>query len=51
MILFALSYMMEGAVELWANTYVDKSLEEENWGTWEGVLEALSQDFRDAKEP
>jgi hypothetical protein len=51
MILFALLYMMEGLAELWANAYVNKSLEEENWGLWENFLEALSRDFGDVEEP
>jgi hypothetical protein len=51
MILFALLYMMEGAVELWANPYVDKALEEEDWGSWEKFLESLLRDFGDIEEP
>jgi hypothetical protein len=32
MVLFALSYMMEGSAELWANAFVDEALETGNWG-------------------
>jgi hypothetical protein len=50
MVLFALLYMKEGTAELWANSFVDWALEEEDWGTWEAFLDALSKDFGDAEE-
>jgi hypothetical protein len=31
MIWFTLSYMKGGEAELWANAYVDKALEENDW--------------------
>jgi hypothetical protein len=51
MILFTLSYMLEGPAELWANAYINKALEEENWGSWEAFLETLAKDFGDLEEP
>jgi hypothetical protein len=32
MIWFTLSYMKGGAAELWANAYVDNTLETNDWG-------------------
>jgi hypothetical protein len=51
MIIFALSYMMEGAAEQWANAYVDQAIEEDNWGKWDAFLDALACDFRNHEEP
>jgi hypothetical protein len=48
---FALSYMKGGVAELWANTYMDKALEENDWGMWEVFLDQLAKDFGNAKEP
>jgi hypothetical protein len=51
MIWFALSYMKGGAAELWANTYMDKALKENDWGTWEMFLDQLTKGFRNVEEP
>jgi hypothetical protein len=50
MIWFTLSYMKGGAVELWANSYVDKALEDNDWGMWEEFLDQLAKDFSHADE-
>jgi hypothetical protein len=51
MIWFTLSYMKGGAVELWANAYVDQALETNDWGTWEEFLDKLARDFGNKEEP
>jgi hypothetical protein len=51
MIWFVLSYMKGGDAELWANTYVDRALENDNWGSWVGFLDALARDFGNKTEP
>jgi hypothetical protein len=51
MIQFALSYMKGGEVELWANSYINKALEENDWGTWETFLDSLAKDFGNTEEP
>jgi hypothetical protein len=51
MIWFALSYMKDGEAELWVNTYIDKALENNDWGTWEEFLDKLAKDFSNAEEP
>jgi hypothetical protein len=45
MIWFVLSYMKGGDTELWANAYVDKALENNDWGVWEDFLDKLAKDF------
>jgi hypothetical protein len=50
MILFALSYMVGGSVELWANTYVDEALETGDWGLWGDFLDRLAHDLSDSEE-
>jgi hypothetical protein len=50
-ILFILSYMTEGAVELWSNTYVDEALATRDWGLWTIFMDTLARDFDDSKEP
>jgi hypothetical protein len=43
--------MHEGReAELWANTYVDWALENNDWGTWEEFLDRLAKDFRNVEE-
>jgi hypothetical protein len=42
MIWFTLSYMKGGATELWADAYVDHTLETNDWGTWEEFLDKLA---------
>jgi hypothetical protein len=51
MIWFTLSYMKGGDAELWANAYVDKALENNDWGTWEEFLDRLAKDFSNIEEP
>jgi hypothetical protein len=51
MIWFALSYMKGGEAELWANAYVDRALEDNDWGMWEAFLDQLAKDFGSTKEP
>jgi hypothetical protein len=51
MIWFALSYMKGGESKLWANSYIDKALEENDWGTWETFLDLLAKDFENSEEP
>jgi hypothetical protein len=50
MIWFTLSYMKGGDAELWANTYVDRAIENDSWGTWEDFLWKLAKDFGSAEE-
>jgi hypothetical protein len=51
MIWFVLSYMKGGDAELWANAYVDKALENNDWGVWEDFLDKLAKDFGNKGEP
>jgi hypothetical protein len=51
MILFILSYMVEGPAELWANTFMDKAIETGNWGLGQDFLDELARDFGDSEEP
>jgi hypothetical protein len=51
MIWFALSYMKGGEAELWANSYVNKALEENDWRMWETFLDSLAKDFGNSEEP
>jgi hypothetical protein len=50
-ILFILSYMADGAAELWSNAYVDKALQSNNWEMWQMFTNTLAQDFGDDEEP
>jgi hypothetical protein len=43
--------MKGGEAELWANSYVDKALEVDDWGTWEAFLDRLARDFGNQTEP
>jgi hypothetical protein len=51
MVIFALSYMKEGPVAKWADAFVDKALEEDDWGSYADFLDQLTQDFCDKEEP
>jgi hypothetical protein len=51
MIWFVLSYMKGGDAELWANAYMDKALENNDWGIWEDFLDKLAKYFRNKGEP
>jgi hypothetical protein len=51
MIWFTLSYTKGGDAELWANSYVNRAMESNNWGTWEDFLDQLAKDFRNIEEP
>jgi hypothetical protein len=51
MIWFTLSYMKGGEAELWANAYVDRAIETNDWGSWEDFLDKLARDFRSKEEP
>jgi hypothetical protein len=50
-ILFVLSYMGEGQVELWSNVYVDEALQQDDWRMWEMFTRVLARDFGDNEEP
>ena len=49
-IMFILSYMMEGSVELWAGSYIDKAVALKNWGNWEEFMTQLEHNFMDRSE-
>jgi hypothetical protein len=51
MIWFVLSYMKGGDAELWANVYVDKAIESNDWGQWTDFLDQMTKDFGDSTEP
>jgi hypothetical protein len=51
MIWFVLSYMKGGDAELWANAYVDKALENDDWGLWVDFLDVMARDFGNKTEP
>jgi hypothetical protein len=51
MIWFTLSYMKGSEVELWANTYMDRAIETNDWGSWEDFLDRLAKDFGSKEEP
>jgi hypothetical protein len=51
MVIFALSYMKEGSAARWADAYVDKALDEDDWGKYSNFLYQLAQDFGDKEEP
>jgi hypothetical protein len=51
MIWFTLSYMKGGDAELWTNAYVDRAIENDDWGTWEDFLGRLERDFGNTEEP
>jgi hypothetical protein len=50
-ILFVLSYMSGGSAELWANSFVEKALQLDDWGHWRNFTDMLSRDFGDGDEP
>src|ERR1700719_4640071 len=49
-IMFVLSYMKEGSVELWAGSYIDKAVALKNWGNWEEFMTQLEHNFMDRSE-
>jgi hypothetical protein len=51
MIWFVLSYMKGGDAELWSNAYVDRALENDDWGTWVDFLDMMARDFGNKMEP
>jgi hypothetical protein len=51
MIIFALSYMKIGPAAKWADTFMDKALEEDNLGSYVDFLDQLTLDFSDKEEP
>jgi hypothetical protein len=51
MVIFALSYMIEGVAKEWANAYIDKAIEDDNWGEWTVFLDKLVHDFRNHSKP
>jgi hypothetical protein len=51
MVIFALSYMKEGSATRWADAFVDKALEEDDWGSYSNFLDKLARDFGDKEEP
>jgi hypothetical protein len=46
-VLFALSYMKTGSAELWAENYVQKAIENKDWGEWTEFLSQLDATFID----
>jgi hypothetical protein len=51
MVIFALSYMTQGTTAKWADAYIDKALEADNWGKYSDFLDLPTQDFGDKEEP
>jgi hypothetical protein len=51
MVIFALSYMKIGAAAKWADAFVEKALEEDDWGSYIDFLDQLTRDFSDKEEP
>jgi hypothetical protein len=51
MVIFALSYMKTGTTAKWANAFIDKALEEDDWGSYADFLNQLTHDFCDKEEP
>jgi hypothetical protein len=51
MVIFALSYMKEGSAARWADAFMDRALEEDDWGTYPNFLDKLARDFSDKEEP
>jgi hypothetical protein len=43
--------MKEGTAARWADAFVDKALEEDDWGTYADFLDTLAQDFGDKEGP
>jgi hypothetical protein len=50
MVIFALSYMKIGAAAKWADAFVDKALENDDWGFYADFLDQLTKDFSDKDE-
>jgi hypothetical protein len=51
MVIFALSYMKIGPAARWADMFMDKALEEDDWGSYADFLDQLTWDFSDKEEP
>jgi hypothetical protein len=51
MVIFTLSYMKEGSAARWADMFVDRALEDDNWGTYPDFLNRIAKDFGDKEEP
>jgi hypothetical protein len=51
MVIFALSYMTQGAAAKWADAYINKALKEDDWGKYRDFLDQLAHDFGDKEEP
>ena len=49
-IMFVLSYMKEGSVELWAGSYINKAVALKNWGDWDEFTIQLEHNFTDRNE-
>ena len=49
-IMFVLSYMKEGSVELWAGSYINKAVMLKNWGNWDKFTTQLEHNFTDRNE-
>ena len=46
-IMFILSYMKEGSMELWAGSYIDRAIALKNWGDWDEFVTQLEHNFTD----
>jgi hypothetical protein len=51
MVIFALSYMKTGSAAKWADGFVDRALEDNDWGSYVDFLDQLTKDFCDKEEP
>jgi hypothetical protein len=51
MVIFALSYMKIGPATKWADAFMDKALENDDWGSYANFLDQLTKDFLDKDEP
>jgi hypothetical protein len=51
MVIFTLSYMTQGPAAKCADAYVNKALEEDDWGKYGDFLDQLAWDFSDKEEP
>jgi hypothetical protein len=50
MVILALSYMKEGSAARWADAYMDRVLEEDDWGRYPDFLDKLAHDFGNMEE-
>jgi hypothetical protein len=51
MVIFTLSYMKTGSAAKWADAFVDRALEDDDWGSYADFLDQLMKDFCDKEEP